>query len=124
MKSIVSKMAAVIMVGALTSVIAFAKVHKEKVTFDSDIKVNGAVVKKGTYDVKFDDESGQLSIVKNGKVVAQAMAKLEQREKKANDFQLRSTTNGDETNLIGVTFGGSDKNVVITGSGSSTTGAN
>jgi hypothetical protein len=124
MKSIVSKMVAVVMVGALTSVIAFAKVHKEKVTFDSDIKVNGTVVKKGTYDVKFDDESGQLSITKNGKVVAQAMAKLEQREKKANDFQLRSTTTGDETNLIGVTFGGSDKNVVITSSGSTTTGAN
>jgi hypothetical protein len=117
-------MVAVVMVGALTSVMAFAKVHKEKVTFDSDIKVNGTVVKKGTYDVKFDDESGQLSITKNGKVVAQAMAKLEQREKKANDFQLRSTTNGDETNLIGVTFGGSDKNVVITSSGSTTTGAN
>jgi len=124
MKSIVSKMAVVIMVGALTSVVAFAKVHKEKVTFDSDIKVNGTVVKKGSYDVKFDDESGQLSITKNGKVVAQAMAKLEQREKKANDFQLRSTTTGDETNLIGVTFGGSDKNVVITSSGSTTTGAN
>jgi len=124
MKSIVSKVAAVVMVGALTSVVAFAKVHKEKVTFDSDIKVNGTVVKKGTYDLKFDDESGQLSITKNGKVVAQAMAKAEQREKKANDFQLRSTTNGDETNLIGVTFNGSDKNVVITSSGSSTTGAN
>jgi hypothetical protein len=124
MKSIVSRIVAVVMVSALTGVIAFAKVHKEKVTFDSDIKVNGTVVKKGTYDVKFDDESGQLSITKNGKVVAQAMAKLEQREKKANDFQLRSTTNGDETNLTGVTFGGSDKNVVITGSGSTTTGAN
>lgn len=124
MKSIVSKVAAVVMVGALTSVVAFAKVHKEKVTFDSDIKVNGTVVKKGTYDLKFDDESGQLSITKNGKVVAQAMAKVEQREKKANDFQLRSTTDNGDTNLIGVTFNGSDKNVVITGSGSSTTGAN
>jgi hypothetical protein len=124
MKSIVSKMVSVVMVGALTSVVAFAKVQKEKVTFDSDIKVNGTVVKKGAYELRFDDESGQLSITKNGKVVAQAMAKAEQREKKANDFQLRSTTTGDETNLIGVTFNGSDKNVVITGSGSSTTGAN
>jgi len=124
MKSIVSKLVAVVMVGALTSVVAFAKVHKEKVTFDNDIKVNGTVVKKGSYDVKFDDESGQLSITKNGKVVAQAMAKLEQRDKKANDFQLRSTTDNGETNLIGVTFGGSDKNVVITGSGSTSTGAN
>ena len=123
MKSIVNKMVAVLMVGALTGLVAFAKVHKHKVTFENDMKVNGTVVKKGTYDVKFDDETGQLTIEKNGMSVAQAMAKVEQREKKANDFQLRSTTNGGETQLTGVTFGGSDKDVVITNSGASTTGS-
>ena len=124
MKSIVSRMVAVVLVGALTGVVALAKVHKQKVTFESDITVNGTVVKKGNYDVKFDDETGQLTIAKNGKTVAQAMAKLEQRDKKANDFQLRSTVNGEQTQLTGVTFGGSDKDVVITSSGSSTTGTN
>ena len=124
MKSIASRMLVVLMVGVLTSVVALAKVQKHRVTFDNDIKVNGTVVKKGTYDVKFDDESGQLSIVKNGKVVAQAMARLENREKKANDFQLRSTSSGDERQLIGVTFGGSDKDVMITNSGAATTGSN
>ena len=124
MKSIVSRMLVVLMVGALTSVVALAKVQKHKVTFENDIKVNGTLVKKGTYDLKFDDESGQLSIVKNGKVVAQAMARLESREKKANDFQLRSTVNGDETQLTGVTFGGSDKDVLITNGGAATTGSN
>src|SRR5215211_9517465 len=117
MKSIVSRMVAIVMVGALTGVVALAKVHKQKVTFDNDIKVNGTLVKKGAYDVKFDDETGQLSIAKNGKTVAQATAKLEAREKKANDFQLRSTVNGEDTNLTGITFGGSDKNVVITSGG-------
>jgi hypothetical protein len=112
------------LVGALTSVAAFAKVHKQRVNFDNDIKVNGTVVKKGSYDLKFDDESGQLSIVKNGKIVAQAMARTEDRQKKAGDFQLRSEVNGGETQLIGVTFGGSDKNVVITNSGAATTGSN
>src|ERR1041385_3592579 len=121
MKSFVSRMLVVLMVGALASVVALAKVDKHRVTFDNDIKVNGTLVKKGTYDVKFDDESGQLSIEKNGKTVAQAMAKLESREKKANDFQLRSTVNGDETNLTGITFGGWDKNIVITSGGASTT---
>jgi hypothetical protein len=117
-------MLVVLMVGALTSVVALAKVQKHRVTFDNDIKVNGTLVKKGSYDLKFDDESGQLSIVKNGKVVAQAMARLETREKKANDFQLRSTVNGDERQLVGVTFGGSDKDVMITNSGAATTGNN
>ena len=124
MKSIMNRMLVVLMVGALTSVVALAKVHKHKVTFENDIKVNGTLLKKGTYDVKFDDATGQLSIAKNGKVVAQAMARFEQRAKKANDFQLRSVNSGDETQLVGVTFGGSDKDVVITNSGATTTGSN
>ena len=122
MKSIVNRMVVVLMVAALTSVVALAKVHKQKVTFENDIKVNGTLVKKGTYDVKFNDETGQLSIVKNGKTVAEATARFEPRSKKANDFQLRSTVNGDETQLTSVTFGGSDKDVVISNGGASTTG--
>jgi len=124
MKSILNRVMVVLLVGALTGVVALAKVQKEKVTFESDIKVNGTLVKKGTYEVKFNDETGQLAIVKNGKTVAEAMAKVEPRAKKANDFQLRSTVNGNETQLIGVTFGGSDKDIVLSNSGTSTTGSN
>ena len=123
MKSMVNRMVAILMVAALTSVVAFAKVSKQRVTFENDVKVNGTLVKKGNYEVKFDDETGQLTIAKNGKTVVQAMAKVQPREKKANDFQLRSTVNGDETQLTGVTFGGSDKDIVITNSGASTTGS-
>jgi hypothetical protein len=112
------------MVGALASVAAMAKTHKQKVTFDSDIKVNGTLVKKGSYEVKFDDETGQLSIMKNGKTIAQSMARLEAREKKANTFQLRATTAGDEKQLVGVTFGGWDKDVIVSNSGAATTGNN
>ena len=124
MKSIVNRIVVVIMVGALASVAAFAKTHKHRVTFDNDIKVNGTLVKKGSYDVKFDDASGQLSIIKNGKTVAQTMAKLEARAKKANGFQLRSVGAGEETELTGLTFGGSDKDVVITNGSATTTGSN
>jgi uncharacterized protein YggE len=124
MKSIVNRMLVVMLVGALTSVVALAKVHKEKVTFENDIKVNGTLVKKGTYDVKFDDATGQLSVIKQGKVIAEAMTRTEQRAKKAGDFQVRSTTSGNETQLVGVTFGGSDKDIMIANSGASTSGNN
>ena len=124
MKSIVNRIVAVIMVGALMSVAAFAKTQKHRVTFDNDIKVNGTLVKKGTYEVKFDDETGQLSINKNGRTVAQTMAKLEARAKKANGFQLRSVGEGDQSELVGLTFSGSDKDVVVTGGGATTTGNN
>lgn len=124
MKSIVTKMFAVLMVGALTGVVALAKVKRERVTFDTDIKVNGTLVKKGTYEVKFDDETNQLSIIKNGKVVAEAMTRLEPRSKKASDFQVRSVVNGNELQLAGVTFGGSDKDVMLANNGASTSGNN
>lgn len=124
MKSIVNRMVVVLMVGALMSVAAFAKVRKHTVTFDTDIKVNDTLVKKGTYQVRYDDETGQLSILQNGKTVVQAMTRLEDRVKKANDFVLRSEVNGGETQLTGVTFDGSDKNVLISNSGATTTGNN
>ena len=124
MKSIVNRMLVVLMVGALASVVALAKTHKQKVTFADDIKVNGTLVKKGTYDVKFDEETGQLSLSKSGKVVAQAMARTEQRSKKANDFQFRSSEAGGATQLVSVTFGGSDKDVLINNNGASTSGNN
>jgi hypothetical protein len=111
------------MVGALTSVVAFAKVHKQKMTFSNDVKLNDTLIKKGSYDVKFDDETGQLSIVKNGKVVAQAQAKLEARAKKAADFQIRSVGTEDGAELLGVTFGGSTQDVVIK-NGPSNAGSN
>ncbi len=124
MKSIVNRIVVVVMIGALASVAAFAKTQKHRVTFDNDIKVNGTLVKKGNYEVKFDEETGQLSIIKNGKTVAQTMAKLEARAKKANGFQLRSVGEGDQAELVGLTFGGSDKDVVVTGGGAVTTGNN
>ena len=67
---------------------------------------------------------GQLSIIKNGKVVVETTTRLESRSNKASDFQIRSITNGNELQLAGVTFGGSDKDVMIANNGASTTGNN
>ena len=121
---ILSRFVVVLVVGALTSVVALAKVQKEKVTLVSDIKINNTLVKKGTYEVKFDDQTNQLSISKNGKVVAQAMGRLEARAKKAPEFQLRSSGSGDSAQLLGVTFGGQDKDVIISNNGAQTSGSN
>lgn len=123
MKSIVNRIVITLVVGALASVVVFAKVHSHQVKFEKDVKVNNTVIKKGTYDIKFDDQSGQLSVVKNGKVLATAMTRLEPRSKKASEFQVRSS-NGDDAQLLGVTFDGWDKDVLINNSGAQTSGSN
>ena len=122
MKSILNRVLVVLIVGALTSVVALAKVHTHKVKFDSDVKVNNTIVKKGNYEVSFDDQTGQFSVLKNKKVVVQTTARVEARTTKASDFQVRSTGTGNDTQLVGVTFGGSDKDIVISNSGATMSG--
>lgn len=114
MNSRVNRLLVMLLIIVMTGVVAFAKGKKETVTFAQDLKVNGTVVKKGTYAVTFDDQTSELSILKNGKVIAKAPARVEQRENKARHFELRSTGSGENAELTGVAFGGSEQNIVLT----------
>ena len=119
MKSIINRIAIALLITSLTSVAAFAKTKKETVTFPADIKVNGTVLTKGVYDLKYDDAAGEITIAKDGKVVARASATVEKRDQKARAFQVRSSGSGDEKQLIGVTFAGADHNVMVGNSNAS-----
>jgi|SRR5687768_6616593 len=105
----INRVAVALLIASLASVAAFAKTHKEKVTFVEDIKVNGTLVKKGSYDVKFDDKSGEVTIMKSGKVVARANSTMESRSNKARYFEFKASN----AELTHVTFPGSDQNVVL-----------
>jgi hypothetical protein len=115
MKSLLSRIAMALLITSLASVAVFSKTSKKTVTFETDMKVNGTLVSKGLYEVKFDDKSGELSIAKDGKVIARATAGMEQRERKARQFFLRSVGTGDNLQLAGVTFAGADHDVIISG---------
>lgn len=114
MKSRVKQIAAVLLITVMTGVMAFAKTKKESVTFIQDVNVNGTVVKKGTYDVTFDDTTSELSILKDDKVMAKAQARVEKREKKARRFEIRSNRGADNPELTAIAFNGSSENIVLT----------
>src|SRR5687767_189616 len=116
MKSLFNRIAMVLLVTSLASVAVFAKTKKASVSFPTNIKVNGTAVTKGVYDLKFDEKTGELTIVKDNKVIARATATVEKRERKARDFAFRSEGTGDDTQLTAVTFSGADHNLVISGS--------
>ena len=123
MKSWVSRILVALLITVMTGVVAFAKSKKETVTFLTNIKVNGTLVKKGTYDVSFDEQKAELSVLKNGKVIAKAPTRVEQRAAgKAKSLEIRSSGSGDDTQLVAVTFGGSDQSIVVNQSGGQTTG--
>lgn len=82
MMKLVNQLVGMVLVGAITSGVAFAKEIKKQVTFLQPVVVNGTWVKAGTYDAVFDDQTNELSIVKGRKVVARAPAQLEKREER------------------------------------------
>jgi hypothetical protein len=122
MKRFIIGLLAALMVTALASFSVLAgdkgKVEKKTVTFPEDIMVNGTLVKAGDYEVKFDEATNELSIIKNGKVEVKTAAHIETRSDKAKNTALRTMDKNGAPELIGVTFGGSDRDVMIGGSGS------
>ena len=114
MKSLITRIAIALVVASLMGTTAFAsKSRKESFTIDSTMKVNGTVLKRGNYDVKVEEEKGELSILKDGKVVARATVASEKRENKARGFELKSTGSGEERQLVSIAFGGADYNLVV-----------
>jgi len=117
---------AALMICAFASISAFAaakdKVKTENVTFASDVTVNGTVVKAGDYQIQFNEGTGELAIMKNGKVKAKTTAHLQARNDKARNTSVRTLDKGSIAELTGVTFGGSNQDVVVGASGGAVTG--
>src|SRR5882672_8725680 len=122
MKVFLKSTFAALMICALASIAVFAaakdKVKTESVTFTQDTMVNGTLIKAGDYQVKFNEQTGELSILKDGKVKAKTTAQLQARSEKAKSTSVRTLDKSGTAELIGVTFGGSTQDVVVGASGS------
>lgn len=113
MKSVINRIVVALLLVTMTSVAAFAKSKQTKVTFEVDTKVNETLVKRGTYEVIFNEESGELSILKGRKLVAKASGRLEMRERKLKGTEFKTVKDGNETAFVSIAFGGSDQKVVL-----------
>jgi hypothetical protein len=113
MKSVVNRIIVAVLLVTMTGVAVFARSKRATVAFAVDTKVNGTLVKSGTYEVVFDEETGELSIVKGRKVVAKAAARLAMRDGKGRTTEVHTVKDGDETAFVGIAFNGSDQKVVV-----------
>ena len=93
----------------------FAKDKSEYITLPQDMTINGTLVKKGEYKLKFDEKSGELLLMKGSKVVAKTSARLEKREDKAARTEFNTFNNAGANELRGITFRGDDQKIVISG---------
>jgi hypothetical protein len=92
-----------------------AKVRKETVRFPTTVMVNGTEVKAGTYKVQFDEQSGELTILKGSNVVAKTTAHLQKRESKAKQTSITTETSAGGDQLIRIALGGEEEDIVIGG---------
>ena len=119
---LVNRIVVALLLVTLAGAAAFAKGKTETISFTADVKVNGTLVKSGTYTVVFDEQTGELSIRKDSKVIAKTATRLEKRERKARGFEFQTRPGDMGLELAGVTFGGSDQNVLVGQAGMQTTG--
>ena len=128
MKRLLKSTLTALMICALASIAVFAaakdKVKTETVTFTSDVMVNGTLLKAGDYQVKFNEQTGELAILKDGKVKAKTTAQLQSRSDKAKNTAVRTLSKDGVAELIGFSFGGSNQDVVVGASSGAVTGNN
>ena len=123
MKRLINGVVVACLLLTLASTAAFGNTKRSAIVLTADTKVNDTVVKKGKYDVVFDDQANELSIFKGAKLIAKTAVRIEKRDQKARGTEIQTTLEGMEQKLVSVAFGGSHENVVV-GQSSMQTGAN
>lgn len=100
MVKLVNRLVVMVLVGAVAGGVALAKVVRREVTFAQAVVVNGTLVKSGTYEAVFDDQTNELSIVKGKKVVARTPARIEQRAERDRTVYVTREEEGDSTKVV------------------------
>ena len=113
MKLLINGLMVACLLVTLAGATAFGNTRKSNIAFSVDTKVNGTLVKKGKYEVVFDDQSGELSIFKGAKLIARTSAKLEKRDQKARGAEVQTILEGMDQKLVSITFSGSQENLVV-----------
>ncbi len=128
MKVFLKSTLAALMICALASIAVLAaakdKVKTETVTFTSDVMVNGTLLKAGDYQVKFNEQTGELAILKDGKIKAKTTAQLQSRSEKAKNTSVRTLDKDGVAELIGFSFGGSNQDIMVGARSGAVTGNN
>lgn len=108
-------------VGLMGTALANGKNLKKTVTLDKDVMVSGTLIKKGTYQVKFNAAENLVSIEDGNDLVATAKVSVKQATKKAQYDSLAFVTTEKGNLLTAITFSG-DKRTLHLGELQTTTG--
>jgi hypothetical protein len=109
-KMLMTLMAVALMTAGLTMV--EARDRSKTITFLNDVTVNGTLIQKGTYDVKFDSESNEVTISRNGRQVATTKVEIKLTDRKNPHNSAAYVERDNARILTSITFEG-DKRVLL-----------
>jgi hypothetical protein len=114
MKKFAVRLIIALMVCALASSAALAKVKSKTITVGLDFAVGDTLVKRGTYKFSFADKTNELSIIAKDKtVVAKTAARVEKRQQEAKGMDIVLAQKGDKQALVSLAFYGESENIVV-----------
>src|SRR5437870_13505869 len=121
MKIFAQRSLVALMICAVASISVFAdKVNKEQVkktvVFADDTMVNGTLIKAGKYEMKFDEQTGAMQLLKDGDLKATA-AHIEKRDTKASSTVVLTVHNGTTYEMVGIEVGGTTQDIMLSNSG-------
>ncbi|HXG68189.1 MAG TPA: hypothetical protein VNO70_24040 [Blastocatellia bacterium] len=100
---------------AITNLAALAAEKSARVTLPEDVTVNGTLVKKGDYQVAYDEQSRALTISKAGAEVARSTARIESRKRKAKNTEITTATKNNPPALQSIVFAGDNQVIILDG---------
>ena len=122
MKKLIARTFITLALISLAGASAMAGGQRDRLKLDEDTRVGETTVEAGSYDVKFDKESGELSFMKGGKVVAKAKARSEQSAAKNRNTTFTVGSENGGRVLRSVAFGGSKQIAVLGEAGGAASG--
>jgi hypothetical protein len=109
---------------ALAGVVALADNKSSRISVTEDFQLDGTSVEKGSYDVSYNEESGELSLKRGGKVVAKAKAHAAATTTKSKHTTFTIGEENGSRVLRSVTFAGDRQAIVVGTGGASNAGTN
>ena len=116
MIKIVNRLILIFAIGLVALSGAFAETIKKEIKFSRPLVINGTDVKAGTYTVVFDDQTNELSIIKGGKVIAKAPARLEKRDVPEGGYVIREEGEKPSKRILVTVALKGDNQATLTGS--------
>ena len=99
-----------------------AKDRSKTITFINDVMVNGTLVGKGTYDIRFDSETNEVAVISKGRQIATTRVEVRLTDRK-NLHNSAGYVERDNTRVLTTLSFEGDKRILLVNPASGTQNA-